>query len=119
MSLDWNKAFDRMMSAHGLSAKWLSDESGVSEVTISRFRKGKQPMTTDNLGKLLSFVPHEAQQYFFKVLIGQILNPRLSMEEMVESMSPSEVSAVLSAIAARLSSKPSKFADEKDLQLQV
>lgn len=64
-------------------------------------------------------MPHEAQQYFFRAIVGQTLAPRLSMEEMVESMSPSEVLAVLSAIAVKFSSKTSKSADEKDLRLQV
>lgn len=105
MAWDWNKGFDRMMNDYGISAKWLSEKSGISEVTISRFRKGKQPVTTETLNSLLSPLPREAQEYFFQAVVGSFVSKApMEIEEIVRKMDADTLSQLLFAIAADLRS---------------
>ncbi len=71
--MDWNTAFDCTLREYGIAAKWLSDKSGLTEQTISKFRNGR-PMTTDNLNILLSHLPYEARAYFFAQILGSSLD---------------------------------------------
>lgn len=71
--MDWNTAFDLTLKEFGISAKKLSERSGISQQSISKFRKGHCPMTTDNLNTLLQELPVEAKQRFFSFLLGESL----------------------------------------------
>jgi transcriptional regulator with XRE-family HTH domain len=72
--MSWNIAFDRTLKEFGISAKWLAERSGITPQSISRFRKGHGPMTTDNLNLLLSHLPYEARAYFFSNILGSSLD---------------------------------------------
>lgn len=92
-----------MMETYGISAKKLAVESGVSEITISRFRRGKQPMTTENLDTLLMAVPAEARIYFFKILTGEIVEAKCpTLQDMVLEAKPHQLTIALQIIGARL-----------------
>ncbi len=67
---NWNKAFDKVLREFSLSAKWLSQVSGVSEHTISQFRKGHKDATTATLSRLLAPLPEEARERFFSLVQG-------------------------------------------------
>ncbi len=74
MSLSWNIAFDSTLKEFGITAKWLAERSGISQQSISRFRKGHSPMTTDNLNILLSHLSYDARSYFFSLVLGSSLD---------------------------------------------
>ncbi len=87
--MDWNRAFDCVLKEFGISAKWLSERSGISQQSISKFRKGHSPMTTENLDALLQQLPFEAKQRFFSLLLGSSL-PSISLppiEQQIERLS--------------------------------
>lgn len=107
-----SKTFDQTLNSCGISGKWLAERSGVSEVVISRFRRGRQ-VQTDTLGRLLVALPFEAQKYFFESLLGTNVKARpQSLQEMVEEMEPQALAGVLLAIAGSISPKTSKSTDQ-------
>ncbi len=69
--MDWNTAFDQTLKEFGLSAKWLSERSNLSQQSISKFRNGHCPMTTDNLNALLMELPFEARERFLSLVLGK------------------------------------------------
>lgn len=82
----WNLAFDKVLREFGISAKWLSCESGVSEYMISQFRKGHKDATTGTLSKLLICLPQDAQFKFFSLILGATLQLP-PIEEQIENLS--------------------------------
>ncbi len=99
--MNLNKAFDQTLKDLGISAKWLSERSGVAPQTISDFRRGKKAIQTDSLGKLLDALPVEVQTHFFSLLLGGQLTP----EKMVALMDADQLSSMLFAIAESLKNK--------------
>jgi len=57
------EAFDLTLKHFKLSAKDLSAQSGVSESSISRYRRGDQSLSTDALDSILAVLPEQARQY--------------------------------------------------------
>lgn len=57
------EAFDLTVKQFNLKAKELAAQSGVSESSISRYRKGEQSLSTDALDNLMAALPHQARQY--------------------------------------------------------
>ncbi|MFP5273953.1 helix-turn-helix domain-containing protein [Coleofasciculus sp.] len=67
--------FDKVLREFGISAKHLASESGISENSISSFRKGRKSMTCDNLKVLLNCLPFEARQRFYSLELGASVAP--------------------------------------------
>ncbi|HBL14348.1 MAG TPA: hypothetical protein DD379_23765 [Cyanobacteria bacterium UBA11162] len=84
--MKWNEAFNQTLKDFGISAKWLSQESGISEVFISQFRKGRKDATTGVLAQLLEPLPLDAKKQFFGLLLGTIPQPEYLFEEVLESL---------------------------------
>jgi hypothetical protein len=84
--MKWNEAFNQTLKDYGISAKWLSQESGISEVFISQFRKGRKDATTGVLAQLLEPLPIEAKKRFFALLLGSLPQPEYLLEEVLESL---------------------------------
>ena len=63
--VNFSEALDKALERYGISAKWLSEQSGVSQQMISQFRNGKQRIYSDSLKKLLTALPKEVKDYFF------------------------------------------------------
>lgn len=68
--MNWNKAFDIVLKEFDITAKSLSEQSGISRQTISRFRNGHAPMNSDNLDAILKVLPFEGRQRFFALILG-------------------------------------------------
>lgn len=101
--MDWSQAFDQTLHDYGVSAKWLARESGISEVAISRFRRGKQAITTDTLNALLKPLSIEARDYFFSKLLGSEVTPAdPEIEILIEKMEVSQLANLLNLIASRM-----------------
>ena len=67
--MNFSKALDVTLDKFGITGKWLSSESGVSEQMISGFRNGKQRVWSDSLDRIFLALPEEAKQYFLSLLL--------------------------------------------------
>ncbi len=91
------KLFDEMLNRFSLSAKGLAEASDVSEVMISRFRRGKADLGAAKLLALLSNVPQEAREWYLSELLGIKLST--SLRSLILSASHDEVEEVLHLLA--------------------
>jgi hypothetical protein len=91
--ITWNQAFDQVLREFDVQAKWLSQVSGVSEYTISQFRKSRKDATTGTLRRLLAPLPEEAREKFFSLLLGASLSPASlpTFEEQLEKLSKEQI----------------------------
>ena len=98
-----SEAFDQSLKDFGISAKWLSQQSGVSEKMISGFRNSRQRIYSDSLEKLLKAMPAEVRWRFFELLLGE----KLTIERLVAGMDDAKLSSLLFAVADQISPKKS------------
>jgi DNA-binding Xre family transcriptional regulator len=111
--MNLNKAFDQTLKDFGISAKWLSECSGVAPQIISDFRRGKKAIQTDSLEKLLDALPVEVQTHFFSVFLGGQIAP----EKVVALMDTDQLSSMLFAIAESLKNRRRNTDEKSDRQL--
>lgn len=64
------EALDRSLDDYGISAKWLSEQSGVSMQMISQFRRGKQRVYSDSLEAMINALPLEVRRHFYSLMNG-------------------------------------------------
>jgi transcriptional regulator with XRE-family HTH domain len=93
----YQQLLDEMFDRYKLSAKAVSQQSGVSEVLISRFRKGKADLGTGKFLALLAAVPVEAREWYLSQLLGA--KPGVSLRILVSTASPVEKVEILNLIA--------------------
>lgn len=62
------EALDKTLEDYGISAKWLSEQSGVSMQMISGYRRGKQRVYSDSLEAMIEALPLEVQKHFYKLM---------------------------------------------------
>jgi len=86
------EALDRTLEDYGISAKWLSEQSGVSMQMISQFRRGKQRVYSDSLEAMIAALPSEVRCYFYSLMNGD----RIAT---VSVMSESELADLMDEIA--------------------
>ncbi|MBD1836657.1 helix-turn-helix transcriptional regulator [Coleofasciculus sp. FACHB-501] len=103
--MNFSNALDKTLDRYGISAKWLSEQSGVSQQMISGFRNGKQRIYSDSLEKLLAALPNEVKDYFFG-LMGSA-----NLEAAIASMDDAEVSDLLILVAKRFNKAPNQTRD--------
>lgn len=75
------EALDKTLEYYGITAKWLSEQSGVSQQMISQFRKGKQRVYSDSLEAMISSLPLEPQRYLFSLFLGDRVPVFFGMDE--------------------------------------
>ncbi|WP_460199920.1 XRE family transcriptional regulator, partial [Scytonema sp. NUACC21] len=92
--------FDEMFDRFNLSARVVAKQAGVSEVLISRFRKGKADLGTGKFLALLGVVPMEAREWYLSQLLGA--KPGVSLRMLVSSASPVERVEIINLIAHSL-----------------
>jgi hypothetical protein len=97
--IDLGGSFDKTLNKFGISAAWLSRESGVSQQVISRFRNGKE-LQTDTLEKLLKPLPLEVKQYFFSQLLGQQFS--LNADLLIENLEDEDILRIWEPLSARM-----------------
>jgi hypothetical protein len=68
--MNFSEALDKTLDAYGISAKWLSEQSGVSMQMISGFRRGKQRVYSDSLEAMIGALPSEVRHYFYSLMNG-------------------------------------------------
>jgi transcriptional regulator with XRE-family HTH domain len=108
--MNLNEAFDQTLKYFEISAKSLSEQSGVAPQTISDFRRGKKTIQTDSLEKLLKSLSIEAQAHFFSLSVGGKLTPEKIMlsvgkdwELLISTASPGDIEEILHALSDRYS----------------
>jgi predicted transcriptional regulator len=99
--MNFAQALDSTLDEYGISGKWLSERSGVSQQMISGFRKGNQRVYSDSLEKIVATLPIEAKQYFFTQLLGvaQLSCSAPSPTTIVKQMNKSQLAQLLVAVA--------------------
>lgn len=106
--MNLSKAFDKTLNHFGISGKWLSEQSGVSQQMISGFRRNQQRIYSDSMERLIRALPREAQQYFFESLLGMSLVAQTpDLEQVVEEASSVQLGYLLKAIGSKMSSSGS------------
>jgi len=89
------EALDRSLEDYGISAKWLSEQSGVSMQMISQFRRGKQRVYSDSLEAMINALPEEVQRHFYSLMMGDRIPT-------VSSLNESELADLMDEIASVL-----------------
>lgn len=128
--MNLNKAFDQTLKKFRISAKSLSEESGVATQIISDFRRGKKAIHTDNLEKLLQFLPTEAQAYLFSLFVDGnltsdeiLLSSNRDWQLLISSASLGDIEEILRALSNRYSelknSKSSSQSEEEVMALSA
>ena len=99
--MNFAQALDRTLDEYGISGKWLSERSGVSQQMISGFRKGNQRVYSDSLEKIVATLPIEAKHYFFTQLAGsnQLVGTSPSPTAIVKQMNQTQLAELLVAVA--------------------
>jgi predicted transcriptional regulator len=90
------KLFDEMFNRFDLSAKAIAEAADVSEVMVSRFRRGKVDLGAAKLVAILANVPQEAREWYLSQLLGVKLG--VSLHSLVQSASPQEKAEALKLI---------------------
>lgn len=68
--MKFSEALDKTLEDYGISAKWLSEQSGVSMQMISQFRRGKQRVYSDSLEAMIGALPSEVRHHFYSLMNG-------------------------------------------------
>jgi transcriptional regulator with XRE-family HTH domain len=68
--MKFSEALDQTLEHYGISAKWLSEQSGVSMQMISGFRRGKQRVYSDSLEAMIEALPLEVRCHFYSLMNG-------------------------------------------------
>lgn len=91
------KLFDEMLTRFDISAKDLAEAANISEVMISRFRRGKADLGTTKFLAILATVPDEAKEWYVSRLLGA--KPKINLQSLVLEASPQEKAEILNAMA--------------------
>lgn len=99
------EAFNQTLNRYGLTAKRLSEGSGVSENHISSFRRGISNIGSEKLESLLEAMDDLApgsKQYFFSQLAGGSLNKKLvDWRSLILAADPADIEEILKLLAER------------------
>lgn len=96
--MDFSLAFNLTLNQFGISAKQLAQQSGVSEVVISRFRNGHEVRTV-TLSRLLECLSVQQREHFFGLVASSENKPRINMESWVESATVEELHQMMLLIS--------------------
>lgn len=112
-SQSYQQLFDEMMKRFHLEAKATAHKADVSEVMLSRFRRGKADLGASKLIALLLAVPVEARMWYLSELFG--VSPSHSLRSLVAQAPPEEQAEALRVIAdvfasnSRVTTEPVKL----------
>jgi hypothetical protein len=104
--MNLSQALDETLDKYEISAKWLSDQTGVSTQMISGFRRGHQRIYSDSFERILAGLPAEARSYLLCKL-GAVDTNKIDLRSLVLEASPQEKAEVLNALATWVVQKPS------------
>lgn len=99
--MNFSQALDKTLDKFDISAKWLSEKTGVSQQMISGFRRGNQRIYSDSLEKILAGLPTDARNYLLCQL-AEVDTNKVDLRSLVKSMPAARKSEVLTLIADSL-----------------
>ena len=126
--MNLSEAFDKSLRKFKITARWLSEKSGVSEKMISLFRNSRQRIYTDSLEKLIDAFPPEARLYFFSLLSEEnsIIEDNESLSgkgkdwhSVFSDATPADLEEIFLAMADRWSQLKSKKKDKKGKKIKA
>jgi DNA-binding Xre family transcriptional regulator len=96
------EAFDKTLSQFSIKNRELQQSTGISDASISRFRRGERDLHTATLQTLIAALPPEAQQHYY---LGCL----------VAELDDSAMAVLLNAIALKLrtGAQAKPYEDEK------
>jgi hypothetical protein len=95
------EALNQTLEECGVSARWLSEKSGVSEQMVSNYRRGKQRVYSDSLEAMIAALPKETQRYLFGLVSGS----NLGLKEMIDSADDRQLEEAFRLIGEKMFSK--------------
>lgn len=98
--MKFSEALNRTLNGYGISAKWLSEQSGVSMQMISNFRNGKQRVYSNSLEAMIEALPVQARRYLYGLVSNDC--PALNLELLIETASEEELKVAMFQIVHRV-----------------
>ena len=122
--MNFSKALDVTLDKFGITGKWLSSESGVSEQMISGFRNGKQRVWSDSLDRIFLALPEEAKQYFLSLLLGSSVSPHTELvyaelESIALRMNLMQVGQMMGLLSKIITKESRVNAESSELMLRL
>ncbi|MEG4327909.1 hypothetical protein [Microcoleus sp. herbarium5] len=99
--MKFHEALDQTLEKYGISARWLSERSNVSEQMISGYRRGKQRVYSNSLESMIEALPAEMQRYLF----GLVSNSNFGLKEAIDSADEEQLEEAFRLIGQRMFSK--------------
>jgi transcriptional regulator with XRE-family HTH domain len=96
--MNFSQALDKTLDKFGISAKWLSQKTGVSQQMISGFRRGNQRIYSDSLEKILAGLPTDARNYLLCQL-AEVDTNKVDLRSLIAQAPRTEQVEVLRLIA--------------------
>jgi len=96
--MNFSQALDITLDKFGISAKWLSEKTGVSQQMISGFRRGSQRIYSDSLEKILAGLPTDARNYLLCQL-AEVDTNKVDLRSLIVKAPPQEQAEALHLIA--------------------
>ena len=96
--MNFSQALDKTLDRFGISAKWLSEKTGVSQQMISGFRRGNQRIYSDSLEKIIAGLPTDAKNYLLCQL-AEVDTNQVDLRSLIVQAPPAEQVEVLRLIA--------------------
>lgn len=105
--MDFADSLDATLKQFKITAKALSESSGVAEASISRYRRKERDINADSLERMIKALPQDAKQFLFcQIFVGEMDKQGLATllsaiayhlkTETTDNLSQKESSAVLS-----------------------
>ena len=91
------RLFDEMLINFEIQASEIAEVTGISEVSLSKFRRGKADLGTAKFLAILGILPEEAREWYVCQILGA--KPKTNLRLLVSEASPQEKAEVLNAIA--------------------
>lgn len=95
------EALDQTLENYGISAKWLSEKSGVSEQMISGYRRGKQRVYSNSLESMIEALPSEIRRHLF----AMVSNSNLGLKEAIEAADDQQLEEAFRMIGEKMFGK--------------
>ncbi|MBR8832534.1 MAG: XRE family transcriptional regulator [Stigonema ocellatum SAG 48.90 = DSM 106950] len=112
----YQQLFDEMMKRFHLEAKATAEKADVSEVMLSRFRRGKADLGASKLIALLLAIPAEARMWYLSELFG--VSPGHSLRSLIAQAPPEEQAEALRVIADIFANHSRETAEPVNLALR-
>lgn len=116
--MNFSQALDITLDKFGISAKWLSEKTGVSQQMISGFRRGNQRIYSDSLEKILAGLPTDAKNYLLCQL-AEVDTSKVNLKLLIAQAPPQEQAEALHLIAEIFAKNVMKNTDQVELAKAV